>query len=327
VVYSLPAPYSAFKENGWTSNGVDLYSETVGSGKYEMIEMVNGEHTAYMGFINNREDDIELNDCHIGMLHVRETDAMSGVRALLPGGVTIGAGYDDIIALYGPATKRSDFGWGIVSLRYNELDSGLELELDAESMQVISINYKNFTGRNKLPIYTGPPPAVLNDYIAPENPGDSWQSLICRYGGDLYRLPVPAAELVNNGWIFVSDENYMLEPKGRIEEIEMRKDNQVLHTAMVNPDENAQPLKYCYILELSYDKHKTGISLELPGGINETSTMDELFETFGEPDITDESGSMFIYYTYGTNDYGIKITQSIESGLIVYLALYTQSAG
>jgi len=259
-------------------------------------------------------------------LFISETDAKNGTRFALPGGAGIGAGYDDIINLYGAASKRSDYEWGIVNLRYNEQDSGLELELDADSMQVININYKHYARRETLPEYTGAPPAIIDGYKAPDDPGDDWRSFTCIYGGDIYRLPAPAGEFIKNGWVFVSDENQMLNPHEYNAGILLRKDNQTLETIMLNKADDAQPLKYCYITELSYDKHNTNISLELPGGINERSTVEEIFEAYGEPDNTDTSGSMFVHYTYGTDTDGVFFTQSIESAQIVYLALIAQTA-
>ena len=324
VVYSLPAPYAVFAENGWSALKSDLDNESAaGGGGFELIEMIKGEHTIYMGFINNADSCMALSDCYIGMLHVNETDAKNGTRMVLPGGVTIGAGYDDIIDQYGPESKRADYDWGIVSLRYTELDSGLEIELDAESMLALNINYKHFARRVKLPEYTGTPPAIIGGYKTPDGLGGDWRALVCIYGGDPYRLPVPAAELLANGWVFVSDGNQMLAPKQYMEAVELRKDNQALETVMMNPDDKAQPLKYCFISELYYDKHNTKISLELPGGIDELSTVEEVIKAYGEPDFIDDSGSMFISYAYGTDEYGMYFTQSIESTLIVTCGMFS----
>ena len=348
IVYSLPAPYSVFKENGWTAKNTDM-DETITGGEFELIEMHNGGHTIYMGFINNSDIDLTLDGCDIGMLHINKNDAGSGTRLTLPGGLAIGAAYEEIIEKYGPETKRSDYDWGIISLQYNEQDSGLEIELDAATMLVVNLNYKHYARREMLPEYTGAPPAAIGGYAAPESIGGGgveggWHSFECIYGGDIYKLPAPAAEMVKNGWTFVTDENTMLEANGFIEEIELRKDNQTLKTAMMNPDGAAQPLKYCFVTELSYDRYNTKISLELPGGVKAGfgpiaganagdgagadgySSIEKIIKAYGEPDFVDDSGSMFINYAYGDNDNGIYFTQSIESSLIVYLAIYTRNA-
>ena len=325
VIYSLPAPYYVFMEQGWAAGKIDLTDRVIGGGKYEFIEMANGGNVVYMGFINNTEEDMALSDCFVGLLHFGEAEAASGARLVLPCGVTIGSSYDEIIEAYGQESKRSDFNWGIVSLQYNEYDSGLELELDADTMCVTNINYKNFSRRAKLPEYEGAPPAGISDYKPPNSLGTDWRDMVCAFGGDLYSLPVPAAELLKNGWVFLSDENTMLEAGGRSGTIELRRSNQVLYTTAFNPDEAAQPLKYCYITELSYDRHNTKVSLELPGSVNERSTILEIADVYGEPVYADDSGSMFAYYEYGTDDYGIRITWSLESAYIVFIGLHANA--
>jgi len=317
----LPAPYLALKQNGWVAKNTDLDETQIGGGKVELVEMINGDYSIHMGFVNNMEKDMALSKCDIGIFLFNESHKKSGASFTLPGGLTIGAHYDKIKSLYGTESINKGYAWATV-LQYKEKDSWLELELDIDSMQMISAMYTNLTRREALPEFTGPPPAIFGAYVAPESLGGHWDTLECIFGGDIYRLPAPADVMLKNGWSFVYAGEYMLEPGGYEHLVELRRDNQVLFTTMANPTGTPQPLKYCFILELSFDKHNTRVNLELPGGVSEESAIEEFIEAYGAPDYTDESASMFVYYTYGTLDRGVEITLSIESGKIERLALY-----
>ena len=320
VIYSLPAPYGVFEINGWISKNTDLTKTVIGSDKTELVEMVNGGHSIYMGFVNNSGTIQALSGCDVGIMYVGEQQTGAGTDFKLPGGITIGTEYDEISRRYGTESSRADYSWA-VTLIYKEQDSWLEIELEVGSLKITSINYRNFTREERLPGFSGTPPAILSEYETPEVLSSEWQSLVCLFGGDLYRLPAPALELLKNGWIFVSDENYMLGVNSPMCTAELRRDNQVLYTKLANFSDSAQPVKFCHILELSYDKHNTKTSLELPGGVSEISTVDEIFEIYGEPDRTDDGAAMFIYYSYVAAEGGIDITWSIESSKIVKLEL------
>ena len=326
IVYSLPVPYAALQENGWRPASADADTRQVESGQFELVAMRNGAHSVYMGLVNNGDKDAPLSECHAGIIYFDESDAKSGTRFLLPGGVTVGASYDDIVALYGVESARLSYDWS-VNIHYKERDSRLELELDAETMRVININYRNLARRERLPAYAGKPPAALDAYTAPEALGNDWRSLTCLYGGALYKLPVPAPELVKNGWVFLTDENGMLGPREQSGElIELRKDNQVLYTYMRNYSDTAQPLKYCHVTELSYDKHNTKIHLELPGGVSEKSSADEIYEKYGTPDYIDKDSFMYDNFSYGADGYGINISISVESAQVVWISIFSSPA-
>ena len=321
VVYSLPAPYAVFAQNGWLIRNIDLRTIVIEAGKVELVEMINGENIIHMGLINNTGDEIALIDCEVGSFVYSESHARSGTRFTLPGGVKLGSGYDEIVGRYGVESIQTDYVWALI-IQYKEQNSWLEFEIDTDTNQAVSIMYANFSRREKLPEYTGAPPAVLGAYIPPDSLGDEWQSMECIFSGAIYRLPMPAEALINNGWTFITDENTMLGPDETADSVELRKDNQVLLTLVTNPTGTAQPLKHCFVLELSYDRHGARVGLELPGGVSEASAIDEVFDKFGEPGQTDDSATMFIYYTYGDDDRGVKITWSIESERIERLAVY-----
>ena len=324
VVYSLPAPYLTFMLNGWVARNTDLDEMTIGGGKVELVEMINGEHVIHMGFVNNSDADMALNGCDIGMFVFSESHKRSGASFRLPGGLTIGTPYDDIKSLYGNESIAKNYAWATI-LQYKENNSWLELELDADDAKLTGIIYTNFARRESYPEYPGAPPAILGAYAAPDALGEHWHTLECVFGGDIYRLPAPVEALTNNGWVFVYEENYMLEPGEFAYSVELRRDNQMLYTKMANPTGTPQPLKFCFALELSYDKHNTRVSLELPGGVSEESSLEEIIEAYGEPDHTDDSASMFIYYIYGTHERGIEISLSIEAAKIEKLVIYTSA--
>jgi len=72
----------------------------------------------------------------------------------------------------------------------------------------------------------------------------------------------------------------------------------VLRTQIENYSDKEQPLKYCFATYIEYYNNGAVIPIELPKGISDKSSIDQVIAAYGQPTKVEDSSS-FKYYSYG----------------------------
>lgn len=134
-------------------------------------------------------------------------------------------------------------------------------------------------------------------YEAPTSLGDDWRSFIVKFDGDLYRLPAPVAVFVENGWVIESDYDEMILAQESIENVILIKGNQTMSTTVKNYDDDAQPVSYGFVTRIEFSRLGPMLPIELPGGITENSTIEDVLAIFGMPNASARNVS-FEFYNY-----------------------------
>jgi len=161
------------------------------------------------------------------------------------------------------------------------------------------------------------PDAVIN-YRSPTELGDDPSSLNMRIAGDLYTLPVPLSVFIDNGWELIDDRTH-LAVNNTLGGYPIMFNGQILRTRLINPTDSNQPIENCFVTHVTFRSDFPGstipIELELPGGITEASSRDDVIEAYGQPD--DQSVERNLeFLTYGDHRHGIRFTFNIETGRI-----------
>lgn len=105
VVYTLPSPINQLIENGWEArDDMDFELEPF---TYTNFAMIKDDVTKYPALLNNSETETKpASECEIGGFEFVLEDAENGISVVLPGGLSFGATYDEIVAAYGEPDSR-----------------------------------------------------------------------------------------------------------------------------------------------------------------------------------------------------------------------------
>jgi|GEM_PF-1505914 len=298
IAYSLPTSFSTFEKNGWV--GTDFVKSTLAPNKYKIAYLKNGEQEMMINIANFGMDVSPLSKCYVGEVTIDSQNIKKGTTISIAKGITIGSTYDQVIAAYGKPSSEYK-GDTLVKLTYKSGDySNYEISTDSKTKKVYSIKLENLVppveAQTKSTDTTLP--AVVKNYKAPSSVGKDLLSFQVKYGGNFYKLPVPITELIKNGWVLTSDSSKVIAAKSSAVGVKLRKDNQVLRTQIENYSDKGEPLNHCFATYIEYYNNGAMIPLELPKGITEKSSIDQVIAAYGKP-IKVEESSTYKYYSYG----------------------------
>ena len=299
ITYSIPCPYTDIEANGWKA---DFGTETIDPGYYDIVNAKNGGITLCFDIANLGVDSIPYAEGYIGGFSYGVLENSEGCTIELSKGITYGSTKEEVLAAYGEPTRTYE-GDSYLSLSYeNDSYSSYKFMIDSETGLVESIDIQNLvvpeTTDNTAAV-SGDVPAIISAYKAPTDLGKDLLSFNVKYGGNLYNLPAPVAEFVKNGWKVKDGAGKTVVAKGYLVGVTLSKDNQTLSTTVENYTDNATTVENCFVTEVEYNGTTTKIPLELPGGITDKSTYDEMIAAYGKPDNSEESSKTYHYYTYG----------------------------
>ena len=174
--------------------------------------------------------------------------------------------------------------------------SDIQFRFNAEN-QMTRMQMRNYFAREVSAEFEGDLPDVVKNYETPADLGEEWDLFIIRFAGDLYQIPAPVAEFVENGWVIEGDPNEIIAARSSNVRVHLRKGNQVMQTTVHNYDDEAQPISHGFVTRIEFSHRGAVLPIELPGGITENSSSEEVRATFGEPHDISESATS-ITYTY-----------------------------
>jgi len=300
VVYKLPCLYSEIAANGWVA---DFGTETIDPGYYDIANAKNGDITIAFDIANLGVDTIPYADGYIGGFSYGILEHDKGCTLELAKGITYGSTKEAVIAAYGEPTRNSK-GDSYTTLSYeSDTYSTYKFMINNDTGLVDSIAIKNLViSEAAAPTDTtsGEVPAVVTSYVAPTELGTDLMSFNVNYGGSLYNLPAPMAEFIKNGWTVQDGAGTTVVAKGYLVGVTLSKDNQTLTTTVNNYADKATTVENCFVTVVMFDENRTKTTIELPGGITENSSYNEMITAYGKPDDVDETSASFHYYTYGS---------------------------
>ena len=302
VAYSLPVAFSEFAKNGWKGDGFD--TQTLKPNQRTTEQITNGSKTIYVTIVNTEKDVLPFSKCNAGGVMLDSFDAKNGASLTLAKGITLGADYQKIIDAFGKPTDSIDAD-SSKSLQYeSDTYANVKLDIDKTSNKLQKIEVQNLlpskgaSSKTSGTADTNTPDAVKN-YKAPTSLSSDLFSFQVKYGGALYQLPAPVAEFVKNGWVLQTGSSETVAAQSSRVGVELRKDNQVLRTNVQNYSDKEDSVKNCFVTDVMYDDTQTKISIQLPKGITENSTLAQIQAAYGKPSGTEDSAT-YHYYVYGS---------------------------
>jgi len=140
-LYRLPAPVSAFLENGWAMQGDEFFAWS-GDGRY--LYLYRGEQSLWVRLYNS--DDALRAGPHlfVTMLQVLELlEPETTIPMGLPGGISEHSTMEDVIAAFGEPDDVLDRSGGLRWYRFEAADRNIVIIIDTETggIRSIAISY------------------------------------------------------------------------------------------------------------------------------------------------------------------------------------------
>lgn len=134
-------------------------------------------------------------------------------------------------------------------------------------------------------------PDEIELYKEPNLLGKKFSDFAFKYEENLYTLPIPVRELVNDGWEFVRGASTKVLRGTTADGIVMRKGNLAMSILVHNYDtENSNTPINCYAVSLCASVVGPNVDIMLPKGISLGSDEDDLRSVLGLTETADDDG-------------------------------------
>lgn len=329
-IYSFPMTYSEFTSYGWEYQEDD--SEKLDPDTYFstcVFKNKASELVAYADICNFQMNVEPISNCYVSSFNIDEYNyGDSSASILLPNGIEFGkSSLEDIKSAYGEPTDTYESNlYTKYTYRYDNY-SYIELYVSTETNALSQIIIKNMqipenldTGKVNSEV-----PSVVKNYVTPTELGDDFSAFIVEYASDLYQLPAPVSEFVNNGWKIIEDHSDSSVAAKSTGYIELRKNNQSFRAMVENFADYATTLENCFVLEVKSSLNDTNIPLTLQKNITTGMSQTDLEKALKGTDIETEESEYYKHYFINCAEDkildGIQISVYLESGKVETIEL------
>jgi hypothetical protein len=282
ALYQLPMSYEELLAQGWEVDDYSDDSESLSPDTYAIIYMNRGEDSIAVDLVNFDINAHPVSECTVGGIKVDGSYDFDyeATAVILPAGITMGKSTEDEIrAAYGEPSSVYE-GDLYTELTYRQ-GSYEEVELyvykDDNVLKKLDMQYLHEPEDFTVGEVSTEVPELIETYTAPEALGSTCLDPVVEYFGDLYQLPVPVSELVENGWKILDSSEGDYVSGGGVAFVDMMKDNQSVHVTIYNDTENAVTYENCRIHELSFHTYDSeNIAMKLSGEITLGADIDEI---------------------------------------------------
>ncbi len=305
TVYQFPMWYAEFEALGWEYDGDN--TQTLSSNQYTTTEVWEKDgFEVYTRFANLSMNAVPFSESMVaGITLDRFYLEDCEWEILLPGGIQYGvSNADDIKAAYGEPTDDYDsdlyYKMTYESDRYSEVE--LYVYKDDNTLKEISIeNLVELEGADNS--IDGTVPDLVKNYKAPGKLGDDFYAYTAQLEGNVYKLPCPVSVLLENGFTIDTENSDSEVAAGGNGWIDLRYNNQTLHTMVENYADYATIIENCFVLSMESSVNGPKFDLVFPGNIkvgDSEEAVKKATEGFNCEVETSDSG--FTYYEVSDPD-------------------------
>lgn len=268
-VYQIPMWYSDFEALGWEYDGDN--TQTLSSNQYTLTEVWKKDgFKVYTRFANLSMNTVPFSESMIAGItldkfYLEECDW----EILLPGGIQYGvSNADDIKAAYGEPT--SDYDSDLYYKMTYKSDSYSEIELyvykESDTLQQVEIeNIVELEGADNSVDDTVPD--IVTAYEAPKSLSSDFYDYTAQLEDVVYSLPCPVSVLVENGFTIDTNSSDSEVASGGIGWVDLRCNNQTLHTMVENYADYATTIENCFAVSMKSSVNGPKFDLVFPGNI------------------------------------------------------------
>lgn len=254
VVYKLPCKYEDLTKNGWTISSTGYNSESkIAGNSYDSFYMSKDGRKIMVYSYNMSGNVKSIKDCKIGGI---ECEAYNEVDFVIAKNITIKSSVEEIKTAFGmPGYSNSGNDYESMTY-YAQKDSSynsIKFYITNDG-KYSSIEMKNFieTEDDKTTTSTERP-SYLDEYKAPNAMGKDLKSTVVKIEGDLYQLPAPVSEFIDNGWKITQQSGDVV--AGGTNSIRVEKDGKKLDLYIVNYAEYQTTVENCAVYKVYADDY------------------------------------------------------------------------
>lgn len=316
---NLPVEYSDFSELGWMFSEDSGDSDTAGGGEVpavysedtvlqpgeysDFIPMSNGSVLTGVKFSNPSKKEASISKCKVVGIKVGSESGSVPKIKICGTDLTLGSSYQSIIDLCGnPSYVRSILKSDGSLVSANQLKI-METEEDTVSCMayvlsehsyyefdvdgsVVGITIENDTEPEEPYDYKKEKKyksESLSLYNYPNLLGKTFSDFAFKYDGNLYTLPIPVRELIDDGWTVVRNSRDKVPPGTTADGFIIRKGNTSISLILHNYDlKNACTPINCYAVCLDASMTGPYVNLLMPKAITLGSDEKDLIAAFGK---------------------------------------------
>lgn len=308
TVYQFPMWYSDFEALGWEYDGDN--TRTLSSNQYTTTEVWEKDgFEVYTRFANLSMNAVPFSESMVAGITL-DRYYLEGCdwEILLPGGIQYGVSdADDIKAAYGDPTD--DYDSDLYYKMTYESDSYSEIELyvykDDNTLKQIDIeNVVELEGADNS--INEEVPDLVKNYKAPKELGDDFYAYTAQLEGNVYTLPCPVSVLLENGFTIDTANSDSEVAAGGNGWIDLKYNNQTLHTMVENFADYATIIENCFVLSMESSVNGPKFDLVFPGNIKVGDSEDAVKKaTDGFNCEVETSDSGYTYYEVSDPDAGV----------------------
>lgn len=275
----------------------------------EYVKAVKGESTVEIKLYNDSKEDAKLKECNVVGIKL-SSDTSDIPKIELAGGIKIGSLYENIADTYGkPSYEKkfmksnrqltdindvefTEYSGDKIRTLYYSLTSHSFVEFELGDYQgnkdcAVGITVENDTELEKKYDYTKDMKKVPEEvelYKGPNLLGKKFSDFAFKYEDNLYTLPIPVRELVDDGWVFVRGASNRVQRGNTADGIVMRKGNLAMSVVVHNYDlKNIHTPINCYAVSLCASVTGPNVEIMLPKGITLGSDENDLLSVLNLP--------------------------------------------
>lgn len=305
TVYQFPMWFSDFEALGWEYDGDE--TETLSSNQYTFTQVWKKDGCkVYTRFANLSMNTVPFSESMVAGITLEEYNLKDcDWEILLPGGIQYGvSNADDIKAAYGDPT--SDYDGDLYYKMTYENDFYREISLyvykDDDTLKQIEIeNMVELEGADNSVDDTVPD--LVKEYKAPSSLGDDFYAYTAQLEGVVYSLPCPVSVLLENGFELDESSSDSEVGAGRNGWVDLRYNNQTLHTMVENYADYATTVENCFAVSMKSSEYGPKFDLVFPGNITVGDKEDAVKKATARFNCEVEtSDSGYTYYTVSDPD-------------------------
>ena len=247
VVYKLPCKYEDLTKNGWTISSTGYNSESkIAGNSYDSFYMSKDGRKIMVYSYNMSGNVKSIKDC----------EAYNEVDFVIAKNITVKSSVEEIKTAFGvPGYSNSGSDYESMTY-YAQKDSSynsVKFYISNDG-KYSSIEMKNFieTEDDKTTTSTERP-SYLDEYKAPTAMGKDLKSAVVKIEGDLYQLPAPVSEFIDNGWKIAQQSGDVV--AGGTDSIRVEKNGKKLDLYIVNYAEYQTTVENCAVYKVYADDY------------------------------------------------------------------------
>lgn len=316
--FTLPCKLSDFTNAGWNliagPGTASISSQTMVSGLGTLEFYVGkGDSRVTLTAYNTNYDSKSISECQIGKISVSKNEVTS---VNINGSLTLDATKDEIYNYLGNSGKVESQN-GTVEItyqldKYNSLCpySEIKFSLYSSGNNKLEITNVNYVDEYVSEVQNDSAPAGMSSYSAPGSKSSDILSGVLSLDNVIYQLPVPVSVFTSNGWDIIQQPGVI--PAGQtLKATVTNKDGRNIIVYITNTDTVKHEYSNCVISGVEVSNSQ--VSVEIPGGVSMTSTLDQLnaFATGGSGISSSEMNNA-VEYSYDKTVNNVSVTLAIS---------------